>query len=119
MQELELNFRDANIQSRIPEGCIINGDYKCVTGLVVQGEIKGGAFAVSNGPLVVLETGKVNGRLSVRGDLYVLGHVECENGVVEGVVYVATSGKIYGSLKADDYKVYAGGVMHGAFGKRD
>lgn len=117
-QNIEINFRSANIQSRIPEGSSINGDYKCSTGLLVEGELKGGSYTVTNGPMVVMESGRISGRLNVRGDLYVLGVVECENGIVEGTVHLGATGKMYGSLKADSYKVHAGSVLRGSFGPR-
>jgi len=118
-QNIEINFRSANIQSRIPEGSSINGDYKCSTGMLVEGELKGGSYTVSNGPMIVMESGRISGRLTVRGDLYVLGVVECENAIVEGVVHLGATGKMYGSMKADSYKVHAGGVLRGSFGPRD
>ena len=116
---IEINFRNENIKSRIPEGSSINGDYKCSTGLLVEGELKGGSYTVTNGTLIVMESGRISGRLNVRGDLYVLGVVECESGVVEGVVQLGATGKMYGSLKADAYKVHAGGILRGSFGRRD
>lgn len=118
-ENIELNFVSQNVQSRIPEGAVIQGDYKCSTGLLVEGTINGGLISVHNGPLVVMEGGEVNGRIHVKGDLFVLGSIKGENAIVEGVVTVSRTGRIIGSMKADDYKTYAGAILNGTFGQRD
>lgn len=118
-ENIEINFVSQNVQSRIPAGSVIQGDYKCSTGLLVEGAINGGHISVVNGPLVVMQGGEVAGRIHVKGDLYVLGEVKGENAVVEGVVTVARTGRILGSMKADDFKTYAGAILNGTFGQRD
>lgn len=118
-ETIEINFVSENVQSRIPAGSVIQGDYKCSTGLLVEGAIKGGHVSVANGPLVVMQGGEVTGRIHIKGDLYVLGEVKGENAVVEGIVTVARTGRIVGSMKADDYKTYAGAILAGTFGQRD
>ena len=118
-ENIEINLVTQNVQSRIPAGAVIQGDYKCPTGLLVEGTINGGHIIVANGPLVVMQGGEVAGRIHVKGDLYVLGLIRGENAVVEGVVTVASTGRIVGSMKADDYKTYAGAILNGTFGQRD
>lgn len=117
--EININFKNENVLCRIPVGARVVGDFSCPSGVLLDGAIEGGVVKVANGALIVMQTGTLKGRIHIIGNLYVLGDVSGENAVVEGLVTVASTGKLTGSMKANDFMAYAGSVMQGSFAKRD
>ena len=110
-----------NIVNRVAAGCRLEGGFEFVGGLLLQGSLRGSGRIA--GRLVIWHTGQLQGRYTVLGDVYVLGHLggvseeadpstslECQ-----GTIFVASTGICTGTLHAARLRMYEGAVLQGPF----
>jgi cytoskeletal protein CcmA (bactofilin family) len=110
-----------NIVNRVAEGCALEGSFEFAGGLLLQGSLRGSGRIA--GRLVIWHTGQLQGRYTVLGDVYVLGHLggvadEADAGTsleCQGTIFVASSGICTGSLHAARLRMYEGAVLQGPF----
>lgn len=109
-----------HVVNRIAQGCRLGGKLHFKGGLLVQGDIKGDIRV--EGRLIVWAEGRVRGRLSVQGDVYVFGQLgdlapdaPATTLDSQGMVCVAQSGISTATLLARRLLLYDGADVRGTF----
>ena len=102
----EIDFVEENVRARVPRGTKLDGNLTFSTGVLVEGDISG--KITTSGLLVLLEPGKIEGDLEVKGDAYLLGSLSAKKAVIGGVLHIASSASVSGYIQAKDFQLHAG-----------
>lgn len=104
-----------NITNKIAIGTAISGSANFDGGVLIEGEFAGDMKVA--GPLVLLSSGRMNGRIEVTGDAYIFGVVADTDPStlleVRGELHLTNQCKVAGSMKYNRVAIYQGAHING------
>lgn len=114
-KRIEIDPVRDNLTNRISTGTVMRGALTSSGGLLIQGHLVGEPLVVKEGPLLVHESGVLQGNVIVHGDCYIFGTAgspDSEDGSlnleVRGVLHLASTCRTFGSIVCSDLATYNG-----------
>lgn len=107
-----------NVVNRIAAGTIQVGSIRCSGGLVVEGRIEG-SVEVVGGPLWLLASGEIQGKVTVEGDAYLMGPIHsAPDGTLSevyarGVAYLCETLQAKANVTAQALQTFHGMLVYG------
>lgn len=106
-----------NIANKIAAGAVASGDYTTGGGILIEGTFSGN-LKVTDGPLVLMEGGRLRGCIEVQGDAYIFGVIGAESDdqttvTVRGELHLTSKCVVHGQIRFAKLAMYQGAQVHG------